>query len=273
MELKSYAQIEESVQEAELVLVGLGEEWQVSLEEMMEDTSFQEKMTQLQQIRTQEEVDYLFPFLAAEYDQTAIPKRLEQAYVNLKKLLDHKNYFIVSTTMDSYLEKYEFQKNRYVNPCGTFQLLQCGMECEDTLCKVEDRKEEIQELLNQALQQDTKLQPLYCKTCNTELAYNTIFAEKYQEKGYLPQWETYMKWLQGTVNKKLTVLELGVGMQFPSVIRWPFEKTVLYNQKSTFFRIHKTLPMLSAEIAERGYSRQEDAVTLLSTCKRDDSSL
>ena len=44
------------------------------------------------------------------------------------------------------------------------------------------------------------------------------------EEGYQKQWEKYTKWLQGTLNKKLCILELGVELNLPSIIRWPFEK-------------------------------------------------
>lgn len=65
-------------------------------------------------------------------------------------------------------------------------------------------------------------------------------------------WSDYMKWLSFTLNRHLLVLELGVGFANPMVIRFPFEKTVFLNQKSKMYRVHPTLPQLTAEIAERG---------------------
>lgn len=67
-------------------------------------------------------------------------------------------------------------------------------------------------------------------------------------------WERYLHWLGFTLNQRLCILELGVGFQNPNVIRFPFEKTCYFNQKSRYIRINETFPQLSAEIAERGVS-------------------
>lgn len=67
-------------------------------------------------------------------------------------------------------------------------------------------------------------------------------------------WEKYLHWLSFTLNQKLCILELGVGFKNPDVIRFPFEKTCYFNQKSRYIRINETFPQLSAEIADRGVS-------------------
>lgn len=80
-------------------------------------------------------------------------------------------------------------------------------------------------------------------------------------------WETYMKWLQGTLHKKLFVLELGVGLKYPNIIRFPFEKTVYFNQKAELVRVHDTLFQLPAELNGRGISVPEDPVKLFAACE------
>ena len=83
--------------------------------------------------------------------------------------------------------------------------------------------------------------------------FNNLNAENYLEEGYLDQWAVYKKWLQGTVNKKVCILELGVGMKYPTVIRWPFEKITFFNQKAELFRVHSRLYQMTEEIKERGF--------------------
>ena len=84
-----------------------------------------------------------------------------------------------------------------------------------------------------------------------------------QEAGYLEQWRLYTKWLQGTLNHKLFVLELGVGMRFPSVIRWPFEKVAFFNQKAYLCRVHEKLYQLTKELAEKGCGISKNAIDWL----------
>ncbi len=76
-------------------------------------------------------------------------------------------------------------------------------------------------------------------------------------------WERYLHWLSFTLNQNLCILELGVGFSHPEIIRFPFEKTCYFNQKSHYIRIHEKFPQLSAEIAARGTSVQRDPVAYL----------
>ena len=74
-----------------------------------------------------------------------------------------------------------------------------------------------------------------CPTCGKKLILNNIYTDSYDENGYLNNWTQYMKWLQLTLNKKLGIVELGVNLDFPSVIRWPFEKAGYLNKKAFAF--------------------------------------
>ena len=51
--------------------------------------------------------------------------------------------------------------------------------------------------------------------------------EEETDSGVYPtdSWETYTKWLQGTLNRNLVFLELGVGMELPQLIRFPSSDT------------------------------------------------
>jgi len=262
MKLEHIDKLVESVQEAELVLVGLGEEWQVSVESMLEEETFKEDFKYFEKIGRIEE---MLPVLFYRYYKKYIPNKLKEAYEILHNLLKDKNYFIVTTTLDSYLEQFGFKTDRIVQPCGNYRLLQCSKECEKTLVRASAMEENLQAVYEAAKNNDSK--KCLCEKCGKEIVFNNIYADEYDEKGYLDNWNIYLKWLQGTVNRKIAVLELGVGIQFPTVIRWPFEKTVMYNQKSEFFRIHHNLAMLTAETAERGYTSMTDSVELICSCK------
>ena len=76
-------------------------------------------------------------------------------------------------------------------------------------------------------------------------------------------WSIYKKWLQGTINKNVCILELGVGLVFPSVIRWPFEKVAFYNQKAVFVRVNERLYHMSEELKDKGVSVAQNAIDWL----------
>lgn len=98
--------------------------------------------------------------------------------------------------------------------------------------------------------------------CGSDKTGNVVTNENYDESCYLPQWQKYLKWLQNTLNRKLCILELGVGFKYPSVVRWPFEKTAYLNQKASFIRVSRKFPQLSEELKGKGISISENPAEL-----------
>ncbi|MCR5332231.1 MAG: hypothetical protein K6E62_13765 [Lachnospiraceae bacterium] len=85
-----------------------------------------------------------------------------------------------------------------------------------------------------------------------------------EEEAGKEKWDKYLRWLSLTLNRKLFVLELGVGLSVPEVIRWPFEKTVMYNNKATMLRVNGSLPNIPVEISDRATGFSHDSVSFLS---------
>ena len=54
-------------------------------------------------------------------------------------------------------------------------------------------------------------------------------------------------------------------MEYPGIIRFPFEKVVYYNKKAFLYRVHPLLYHLGEEIAERGEGIAMDPVDFLVT--------
>lgn len=78
-----------------------------------------------------------------------------------------------------------------------------------------------------------------------------------------PNWEIYLKWLQGTLNKELLVLEIGVGFKYPDVIRFPFEKIVTYNNKASLVRVNSKIWQLPEELSSKGVGVNSEACEFL----------
>lgn len=106
--------------------------------------------------------------------------------------------------------------------------------------------------------------------CGSEAAGNVVTMEHYDESAYLPQWKYYMNWLTATIGKKLCILELGVGMAYPSVIRIPFEKTAIFNQKSHLIRIHSKLAQPPENLSDRCLCISENPVDFLMKITKND---
>ena len=250
----------QDIKEAELVLVGIGGEMQVKLQSLKNIPNFSEKFSVLQEEQSRQ---WVIPFLIRYYLKQEFHPEIAGAYKKLKEILEGKNYFIVSLSSDDLIRNIGFQQERITLPCGGYEMMQCAENCREKLFPVDE------ELWNKVcgwIEDSNSLQEQKepkCPDCGSELVMNQYGEPAYYEGGYLESWKRYTKWLQGTVNRKLCILELGAGMELPSAIRWPFEKMCFYNQKSVFWRVHSSLYQLSEEISMRGISVRKDPVAFL----------
>ena len=102
-----------------------------------------------------------------------------------------------------------------------------------------------------------------CSQCGSNMVLNNVYGGHYNEKGYLEDWAKYTRWLQGTLNRSLFILELGVRMDFPSVIRWPFEKIVRYNQRAFLCRVSEDLYQLPEDLSTKGVGISKNTIDWL----------
>lgn len=250
----------QDIENAELVLVGVGDGMQVKFQTLREIPNFSKKLSELEK---EQDKEWLRPFLIRYYLKKEFHAEIVTAYEHLKRMLEDKNYFLVSLSTDDLIKNIGFKEDRIVMPCGTYDLLQCETNCQGKLFSIEEEFwTEVCGWVEDRVPIGKLAEPK-CPDCGRSLVMNQYGQPKYNEEGYLGNWQKYTKWLQGTVNRKLCILELGVGMEFPSVVRWPFEKVCLYNQKSVFWRVHSSLYQLAEEIKERGRSVRKDPVRFL----------
>ncbi|MEZ3495173.1 MAG: hypothetical protein K1W38_23490 [Lachnospiraceae bacterium] len=250
----------EKITDADMVLVGIGEEFH---EDFKEIHRFPNLMSALEEVDINETLEWAIPFLEHRFLIEHKDGSLEEAYKKLYELVKDKNYFVITTCIDEIIQRAPFDNERVVAPCGNYQMLQCSEKCCNTLYPSKD----FSDLVNQAILDNVGLDSLEepkCPVCGKPLVYSNILREQnYVEEGYQKQWENYTKWLQGTLNKKLCILELGVELNLPNIIRWPFEKVAFYNQKASFFRINASLYQMTEELSGNGVSIAMNAVDFL----------
>lgn len=255
-------QFKSDISKADMILIGLGEEFD-QIKELKEIPEYNEGI----QIFESSDIAWMIPawnkMLSEENE------KLQQVLTRFIGLLADKNYFVVSTSTNDVIRNVPWMEGKFVMPCGGSVMKQCPNGCEHGLCEVTAKDWENINSCKEVLQTGTMdkakdiLDLGICPDCGEKLILNNVYTEHYDEKGYLEQWGIYTKWLQGTLNRKLLVLELGVGMQYPSVIRFPFEKVAFYNQKAKFYRINERLYQLSEDLGEKGTSIAKNAIDWL----------
>lgn len=249
--------LREKISGADMVLVGIGEEFGCSEKKLMESERYQELLS-----KVKEENEWMLPYFYAKISEKEVN---QDAYRRLGELLSGKNYFIISLRTDDivYANKFGLTEDRIVTPCGGIRKLQCEENCMDKIYNIPEIMEQDIEKMWSDNCCNKRTEKLKCPDCGKSLVFNKIGVAQYCETDYLPQWEKYTKWLQGTLNRNLCILELGVGMKYPSIIRWPFEKMAFFNQKATIFRVHSKLYQLTEELRDKGYAVEMNPIEFL----------
>lgn len=248
-------ELEEILKEADMVLVGIGEEFS-RVDELRQDRSY-EKICEM---TARAGTHWTVPCLNRSYLKK--DKKLLEAYQKLGTLLKNKNYFVITTCMDGLIEKAGLREDRITTPCGSYDKLQCSEGCTGSVVSAEHTfLEELEAALIGKKAWDTMMIPK-CK-CGAPMECNTLYAEHYLEEGYAESWRTYMKWLQGTLNRRLCILELGADMMFAGVLRFRFEKMVSLNQQAKLLRVHSHLCQLPEALSGRGMSILQNAVDFM----------
>lgn len=159
-------------------------------------------------------------------------------YKKLQELLDKKNYFIITLNVDDVIYESQLNTQRIVAPCGSKNRLQCRCGGEEGIIQAPEHFY-------------ISGEKRCCEKCGAGYEPNIYNTDYYNETGYLKQWNLYNKWLQGTLNKKLLILEFGCDFSLLSLIRLPFEKIAMINQKAFYYRINGRFPQVTAELKDK----------------------
>lgn len=158
-------------------------------------------------------------------------------YQNLFDLLKDKNYFVITTNVDHCFQKAGFDKARLFYTQGDFGLFQCSEPCHN---KTYDNEEFVRRMVME--QKDMKIPTgliPYCPVCGKPMTMNLRTDDKFvQDDGWYAACGRYEKFLSGHKDRKVLFLELGVGMNTPAIIKYPFIKLTAQNKKATYVCIN-----------------------------------
>ena len=184
-------------------------------------------------------------------------------YKDLFNLVKKKNYFVISTNVESQFVKAGFPTDKVFEIQGDYSYLQCEKGCHNKLYYNESMVNEMIDSTDDC-RIPTHLVPK-CPVCNGEmdvnLRKNPYFVQ--DEKWYESD-ELYKNFLHVSNGKKIVYMELGVGFNTPGIIRYPFEKMTYQSENATLIRLNRDSPEGLAENQEKTVSFTEDIQQVVS---------
>lgn len=142
-------------------------------------------------------------------------------YEKLLRLVANKDYFVITTNVDHCFQKAGFAKKRLFYMQGDYGLFQCSEPC----CrKTYDNEISIRKMLEEQrdMRVSAELIP-YCPICGKPMTMNLhCDATFVQDDGWYRASQRYKEFLEQHKGFRVLLLELGVGMNTPAIIKFPF---------------------------------------------------
>lgn len=180
-----------------------------------------------------------------------------ELYKKLLKLVENKDYFVITTNVEHQFWINGFEDERIFATQGDYGLLQCGDACHDKLYYNEEIIKEMVEKTEDC-RIPTNLVPK-CPVCGEEMETNlrkdNLFV---QDKNWYDANKRYSDFLGKIKENNIVFLELGVGFNTPSIIKYPFEQWTYDNENATLIRINRDYPEAIKENASKTISFDED---------------
>lgn len=171
-------------------------------------------------------------------------------YKKLFELVKNKDYFVITTNVDDQFYKSGFDKDKIFRVQGSYRFIQCKNACHNKIYDASNMvKEMIKNITNCKI--PTKLVPK-CPVCGGKMKVNLRKDANFvQDDNWYEQDKKYGEFLDKVKDKKLLLLEFGVGFNTPGIIRIPFEQMTYQNENCTLIRFNKDNCMNFLDIENR----------------------
>ena len=185
-------------------------------------------------------------------------------YNELFELVKDKNYFVITTNVDHCFQKAGFDKQRLFYTQGDYGLFQCSVPCHaQTYDNETIVRQMVAEQHNMAI--PTELIPR-CPVCGKPMTMNLRSDDKFvEDDGWHNALHNYKSFLAENADKKVLYLELGVGMNTPVIIKYPFWQLTARNKNANYVCINTDMAYAPDEIADRSLCISADIAEALAT--------
>ena len=159
-------------------------------------------------------------------------------YDAILKLVQDKDYFVITTNVDHCFQKAGFDKMRLFYTQGDYGLFQCSEPCcQETFENESVIRQMIERQENMKI--PTELLPT-CPHCGKPMTMNLRCDDTFvEDEGWHKAAERYENFLRTRAGGKILFLELGVGYNTPIIIKYPFWQMTAKNPNAIYACINQ----------------------------------
>lgn len=186
-------------------------------------------------------------------------------YKDLFSIVKDKNYFVLTTNVDHQFQRAGFDKKRLFYTQGDYGLFQCSNGCHN---KTYNNEEIVRKMVAQQkdMKIPTELIPR-CPKCNKPMTMNLRCDDLFvQDEGWYLACNRYQNFIRRNENSHILYLELGVGMNTPGIIKYPFWQMTAKNKNAVYCSVNSELSYVPTEIQNKSVVIRNDIARVLEEC-------
>lgn len=187
-------------------------------------------------------------------------------YKDLFSIVKDKNYFVLTTNVDHQFQRAGFDKKRLFYTQGDYGLFQCSNGCHN---KTYNNEEIVRKMV--ALQKDMKIPTELiprCPKCNKPMTMNLRCDDLFvQDEGWYLACNRYQDFIRRNENSHILYLELGVGMNTPGIIKYPFWQMTAKNKNAVYCSVNSELSYVPTEIQNQSVVIKNNIARVLEECR------
>jgi len=171
-------------------------------------------------------------------------------YEMLLRLVQNKDYFVLTTNVDHCFQRAGFDKKRLFYTQGDYGLWQCSVPCHD---KTYDNEETVRKMMETQshMRVPSALVP-YCPVCGKPMRMNLRADDTFvEDEGWHEAARRYTDFVRSRSKQKILFLELGVGYNTPGIIKLPFWQMTAANNDAFYACVNLGDAAVPPEIADR----------------------
>ncbi|WP_281672828.1 SIR2 family NAD-dependent protein deacylase [Pseudoramibacter alactolyticus] len=206
-------------------------------------------------------------------------KAPKPVYSELLDRVKDMDYFVLTTNVDHQFQQAGFNKKRLFYTQGDYGLFQCSKPCHN---ETYDNKEIVRDMIEAqgfviegddsltipvgaeiAMEVPEKLVSR-CPVCKEEMTVNLRCDDSFvEDEGWHRAADCYSEFIRRHKNSNIVYLELGVGMNTPVIIKYPFWQYTAQNLKAYYVCLNLNEAYVPDEIADRSISIDGDILDVI----------
>lgn len=189
-------------------------------------------------------------------------------YSQLYEIIKEKEHFVLTTNVDHQFQKAGFQEEHIFATQGDYGNIQCEKGCHQKIYDAEDLFRQMDQARH-----DCRI-PSYmvpkCPVCGGDMAMH-LRCDQYfvEDEDWHEAAGRYYDFLKGMERKKGVLLELGVGFNTPTIIRFPFEKMVRENKNLSLIRLNMNEAVVPESFGSRAIGIGGDMAKVIADLRNE----